>query len=588
MGGMLRKNIRGVRLAGAVILVLLMIAAMHMTFPGLGPEGERVLRRMLLVATLECVAFLAIGDWIGRQAEAVLRQLDRWFMADQRRPLLLLCALILAYIIAWDGITFLRHYFFHTTADLAMWDQVVWNTAHGRPFAASIEVANFLGDHLALYVAVLSLFYRLVPSPYTLLGAQSCLLGLCAWPLYRLARRRLQSPAAAIAIAACALLYPPLGFINRFDFHPEVFALPMLVAAWERLDADDLRGAGLWMGLALLAKEDIGLTVAALGVYGAVVHKRYRFGVVWAGVGLAYSLLALFVVIPAFRGGPSDTLARYDWLGTTPAAILTTLVSRPGPVVQHILTTSHLLTLLQLLAPLALLPLAGLPALLVALPAIAYNLASTWASQGSIYFQYMLPIIPALYVAAVVAIQRLATVGPDRLLPSTTPRRTMGLLLVVLLLSTLGSWAYENPITGHTVIESGATSPEASVGAAPQRSSLIPPNQAALQEGLRQVPAAAYVITTEHYAPHLTHRLKIQVLLPSDKPTVPAAAQDIFLNLTSSRDMLGCATYREYLQLAAQADFGTIFYRDGVLLAERDSGDRQQLQQLVANWPGCD
>jgi hypothetical protein len=52
--------------------------------------------------------------------------------------------------------------------------------------------------------------------------------------------------------------------------------------------------------------------------------------------------------------------------------------------------------------------------------------------------------------------------------------------------------------------------------------------------------------------------------------------------------MLGCATYREYLQLAAQADFGTIFYRDGVLLAERDSGDRQQLQQLVANWPGCD
>jgi uncharacterized membrane protein len=393
----------------------------------------------------------------------------------------------------------------------------------------------------------------------------------------------------AIAVAACALLYPPLGFINRFDFHFEVFALPMLVAAYERLDAEDLRGATLWMGLALLAKEDAGLTVAALGLFVAVMHRRYRFGLTWAVASTVYSLLALFVVIPALRGVPSDTLARYDWLGTKPAAILTTLLSQPGVVLQHILTAPHLLTLVQLLAPLAFLPLAGLPALLVALPAIAYNFASTWMSQGSIYFQYMYPVIPSLYVAAVLALQRLTS--PDakrRLLPWITPHRTMGLLLAALLFSTVGSWVYENPVTGHTMLESGGVQrPDGTGGAAPSPIALILPNDAAVRDGLRRVPPAAYLITTNNYAPHLNHRPKILLSSEVPEPMVPVDADAIFLNLRDPRSTSGCEEYHRYLELAAQAGFGITFYRDGVILVERDSGDQQQLQQLIASWPGC-
>ena len=64
----------------------------------------------------------------------------------------------------------------------------------------------------------------------------------------------------------------------------------------------------LWLALALFGKEEIGLTVAMVGLAGALIFKRVRFGLTWIGIGLAYSLAALFIVIPLFRGEPSDTL----------------------------------------------------------------------------------------------------------------------------------------------------------------------------------------------------------------------------------------------------------------------------------------
>jgi len=544
----------------------------------------RVLRRLMLVTGLGAMAFFAVGDRMAVLAERALKELDRWLQSDRRRAPLVLGAIMLAYMVGWNGVSFLRHYYFHTTYDLAFFDQVVWNTAHGRIFASSLEVGNLLADHTALYLAPLSLLYRVLASPYVLLAAQSLALALCAWPLYHLARRRLESPAAALVVAACALLYPPLGFINRFDFHPEVLALPVLMAAYERIDADDLRSATLWMGLALLAKEDLGLTVAALGLFAAVVHKRYRFGLSWAAMGVSYSLLALLVVIPAFRGEASDTLARYSWLGSTPLDMLRTMVRQPGMALQRVVTAPHLLTLLQLFAPLAFLPLAGLPALLPALPAMLYNGLSAWASQGTIYYQYMFPVIPFLYASTVRAMGRLSSAGRPNI------GRATGMLIAAVALATVASWTYENPITGHTLIETGTTRPESTGGTvrdAPRPASLILPNDKAVREGLGRVPAAANLLTTMHYASHLAHRRNIGRIGQLRVPLRDSAVEAIFVNLLDLRSSATCDDYRECLAEASQAGFGLVFCRDGVVLLQRDEGDRQALRDLLANWPGC-
>lgn len=489
---------------------------------------------------------------------------------------------MLAYASAWSAVTFLRHRHFHSGYDLATEDQALWSTAQGRPFATSIEVASALGDHVQPYLVALAPAYVLWPSPYLLLAFQSCVLAACAWPTYLLARRRLGSPAAGLAVAGCALAYPPLGFVNRFDFHPEVIAVPLLIAAWERVDRGRLGVASLLLGLTLLGKEDLGLVVAAFSLVVAARYGHARFGLGWVLAGMLYTALALFVVIPAFRGEPSDTLLRYRWLGTAPGEVVGTVLLAPLEVLGRLLSPRSLLSCLQLLAPLAFVPLAAPVALLPALPTLTASFLSDHPAQATIYNHYMAPAIPFLVVATVLGLERVAaahaTVCGDRL----------GRALVVLAVATLASWVYENPVLARTsVVRVAPDPPWQHATAGGRTASLVQPNDAALREGIARVPPRAAVLTTGSYLPHLSHRELLRSLPRQSVAKLEPRIDTLFLNLRDVRKR-SCADYLQVLRAAAAAGFGLIFSRDGVVLAEKGGGDRAALRALLATWPaGC-
>jgi len=248
------------RLAATMLLVLCVIyAAGRLSLTG---DQLWIFQRLMAVtAASVLVVFAARGRVKSRTLEAVER-LDTWILERPARASILLAVLVLGYFGAWCVVSFLRHYYFHSSYDLAIMNQVVWNTSQGHLFERSIEVAHDLGDHVRPYLGLLSLVYVIAPTPYVLLTFQSLVLALAAVPLYRLARRQLGSPALSLAVALCFLAYPPLGFVNRFDFHVEAVAIPLLIAAYERIDAGDLKRASLLMALTLLCKENLGLTIA--------------------------------------------------------------------------------------------------------------------------------------------------------------------------------------------------------------------------------------------------------------------------------------------------------------------------------------
>lgn len=586
-----------IRIAGVILGGLVFTAANGADYLSLEPHQLRILQRIVHLIGLGLVVIFTVGKYIDRWAVETLERLDKWILGGGRRASFLLIVLILAYTVMWDGITFLRHYYFHSRGfDLGIQDQVVWNTAQGRPFSSSFEVTNYLGDHVQPYLVLPSLVYVVLPSPYVLLAFQSFVLALSAWPLYCLGRRKFNSPAIGLAVVFCGLAYPPLGFLNRADFHSEVVAVPLLIAAYERVDVDDLKVAAVFMGLALFAKEDTGLTIAALGLIVALYHKHWRFGLTWAFVGVAYSLIALFVIIPAFRGAPSDTLARYQWLGDTPLEMLRTIVSRPGFILQRIITAKHLLTSLQLLAPLAFLPLLSLPALLPAVPTLLYNYMVQFPFQETIYFHYMATVIPFMSIAGVLGLHWLTTnAWGGRFLGSILPRKMrpgqgIGLGLSMMLLATLASWAYENPIITNTLRSSVTVRQMEERGRNPEALSsppIIQSNDATIREALKHVPDDAYLVTTLHYAPHLSQRRNIRVV-SAPEPILGSGVEAIFLNLKDLRIGMGCEDYRQYLKLAARSGFGVTFYQDGVLLVERGAGDFGQLKRLLDSWPSCE
>ncbi len=428
-------------MAGALVIVPLWPGASRLTPFNSSLLSEVRVSAALLGALLLLLAWLspqiaALGGRLARPLDAA----ERWLSPGYRWWILLLAATgIMALVLAAYSITRFNH--FNAKAyDLGLHAQVFWNTSHGRLFAGSIEVDNYLGDHVSPIILLLAPLYRLVPDPRLLLILQAVALASGALPLALLARRRLSVTPRLLSLllALIFLTYPALGFVNRFEFHEEVLIVPLLLAAFLALEA---RRAG-WMSLALLVallcKEDVGLTVAAFGLFawwrarsfgdpevgrgngqgdgredpaptGANGRQRQASGrrmktsgLAWAVAGVVWSLLALLVVIPAFRNAPSDTLTRYSWLLAGPSDVL----GNPGRIAQHLLADPRRLWMLvKFLLPVGFTSLLS-PAVLVSLPALAVNWLAGNLYQSSIYFHYAAATIPVVFAAAVYGTER--------------------------------------------------------------------------------------------------------------------------------------------------------------------------------------
>src|SRR3989338_8244429 len=104
-------------------------------------------------------------------------------------PALTLAAAITLYVVVFGAISVWRYNnFSYNAMDLAILNQVFYNSAHGDLFASSVHHPTYLADHLELVVLILLPVYALFQHPITLLLLQTLVLGLSAWPVYRLGR----------------------------------------------------------------------------------------------------------------------------------------------------------------------------------------------------------------------------------------------------------------------------------------------------------------------------------------------------------------------------------------------------------------
>jgi uncharacterized membrane protein len=306
-----------------------------------------------------------------------------------------------------------RHWEYHTDAfDLGNMDQAVWNTLHGHLFRFTNRGNDDFGPptrlsiHVEPVILLLAPLYLIHAAPETLLVTQTVALALGAIPLFALSLRRLPEwPFLGVAVVAGYLLSPLLMGVALWDFHPVALATPLLIAAVLALDA---RRYDWFLGAAILAmstKEDIGLSVAILGLGLALARpEKRRFGLLVALGALLWVAICFEVILPHFNAGVTggnNYWYRYTWLGATPAQAVINLFTRPWILLGYLFTPGRLYYLsvlarsaggLGLLAPLT---------LLAAAPDLAVNLLSSHAEQYSGFFQYNAAIIPYLMTGAV-------------------------------------------------------------------------------------------------------------------------------------------------------------------------------------------
>ena len=425
---------------------------------------------------------------------------------------LVLGAMVGLWSIAVGWVAIARHLALGTGFDLGVFAQVVWATAQGRPFYTSLidETTRFLGYHFTPFLVVLAPLYSIWPDARLLLTVQAVAVAVGAIPLFAFARPRL-GPGRALAVVTAYFLSPLLHYVAPTDFHAIALSVPLLMAAGAALLDDHPKAMMVWLGLALLVKEEIALIAVGFGLYVLLIQRKVRLGAALTlGTGL-WAALLFGLVMPALgqTGGNYTFVRRYGSLGDTPVQMLRTLLTRPAAAINVVATRAKARFLWQILAPLAGLPLLGLPAVLLTLPTLAYLLLSDYGLQASIEYHYTAPLIPFLFLATVVALQRLDAYGP----------RLGRIGAIVLLVAALVSAWWWSPLPGGR-------------SHVPTRFATTEESQAA-RALLAGIPPDASVVSDWAFLPWLANRWQIDMMLvPPFQLTAPNMSPDYLLTQT--------------------------------------------------------
>ena len=332
--------------------------------------------------------------------------------------------LMAIYAIVFSLIALFRyHSFSFHDIDLAVINQIFWNTVHGNLIVENMGSATILnGGHVFLIALVLGPVYWLYQSPLTLLILQTVALALGAWSLFLIARN-LVDEKPALVISFCYLIYPALNYVNLFEFHPIAFSTPLLLFMFLFYQRKRWWLFLLFMFLALICREDVAIPVFAFGVFATIMalrtpreerKKAWKWGLVPLCSGLFWFIFCVKFLQPHFRlpelktaTGESGMLSFYGWLGQTPGEILRTLLLRPGYVLKGIFIRPKLIYLRDLFLPTAFFSFLSPPHLVMVLISSVEGLLSQRFTHFSIRYQYSSIITPFVFVSAVYGLRNL-------------------------------------------------------------------------------------------------------------------------------------------------------------------------------------
>jgi len=306
----------------------------------------------------------------------------------------------------------LRHGLFKSTAmDLGFFDQAIYLISRGETPIVSFWGHHVLGGHGDYSLYLLAGFYRLWADVHWLLAIQGISLALGGVMVWALARQRGIADGMATLLAVAFWAYPLVFNVNLFDFHPEVMAVPGLLAAvWLARAGGSVLGFTALLLFVLGCKAVLSLTVAAMGIWWLLFENRRwetsaRYGWLALGLGGVWFVWVTQVLIPTFRPDGVEALFRYGYLGDSLGEILLNLLVQPQLFWGKLVSMDSVVYVGMVVLPVLwglswrqLAPLLGL------LPTLGLNLLAEHPLQRTLEHQYGVPLLPFLFVAVVDAI----------------------------------------------------------------------------------------------------------------------------------------------------------------------------------------
>lgn len=323
--------------------------------------------------------------------------------------------------------------------DLGIFEQAMRAYAHGRAPIVELKGPGFhlLGDHFHPILVLVAPLYRLFPSAVTLLVVQAALMALACFPLTRWAHRAVGPVTGLVVGCGLGASWGLVAGVAK-DFHEICFAVPLLAFSVTALGQRRWGAAAAWALPLLLVKEDLGLTLAAIGGYIAwqglrewrhhARDGRHRpgdgrhhpaerrgfpvlLGVAVAFLGVAGTAVEVLVLLPAMnpRGG-------FDYWQQMPGEASSSGGSLAGLASAglHLLwPPMKWLLLFMLAAPTAFLGLRS-PLTLLCLPTLGWRLLAGNEHYWQPNFHYNAILMPLVFAGLIDVLHRRPDIVPPR------------------------------------------------------------------------------------------------------------------------------------------------------------------------------
>lgn len=347
---------------------------------------------------------------------AVLGAWEKWkkYLREREKRTLLAASLFFGAI--WFSAAWSRHTNFRSGAiDLGIFTNAFWNLSQtGIPFAALKSGHNLFTDHQSFTIYPLSWIFGLYPGPGILLFLQSFGLSTGGVALYLLGKQRLAPASALIPLLPFAFwLYFPNRAANLFDFHPEVFLLPLfLFGVWglqEKSWRARIFGLICFLG-GMISKESGGPVAVGIGlawIAGAAPQPARTFTRLlgFAAVALGAALFYFDTkVVPQSLGmnyGYGDVFTPF---GSSISSLAAAPFLYPAEFFSRLFGPSRLKFLFKILLPLGFLPLLAPLSLLAALPGICMLFLAQGDQRLSLGFHYTIEPSVGIFLALVAAL----------------------------------------------------------------------------------------------------------------------------------------------------------------------------------------
>ena len=326
-------------------------------------------------------------------------KIKAWF---QTHSVWIVLTLTLTYALIFIVFAIWKYINFHYDAlDLAIYNQVFWNTARGKLFGLTIHPHSYLGDHIELTLLLFAPFYTIFQHPITLLIIQTLWIASAAIPLFWIAQKILNK-LWALLFTAAYLANAFIHNINTFEFHMLPLALPLLFILYWAYEKKNFRIYLLAIILLIFTREDIALVTFFFGFLPLLEKKQKRWWLMPMILSALWFPIALKITTLASGYEQYKFAYYYGWLGTTPQAIIQTFFTEPTKVLSYVFQVGNTFFLITILLAFALLPLFKMKYLIPTIPILAQFLLLGKGS-GSIILEthYLTLIIPWFFISII-------------------------------------------------------------------------------------------------------------------------------------------------------------------------------------------